>query len=54
MNGIFLMAFYCEAYEFCEGQCEHQCATCRQEDADEEAMQEDFAAFDDIQEHIQK
>ena len=35
------MAFYCEAHEFCEGQCVEQCEICRQEDIDEQAMQVD-------------
>ena len=41
MKGIFLMAFYCEAHEFSEGQCVEQCEICRQEDIDETAMHVD-------------
>lgn len=45
---IFVMSFYCEAYEFCEGQCSEQCATCQQDDIDEEEMLEHQEQFDDI------
>jgi hypothetical protein len=46
VSRIFLMPFYCEAYEFCEGQCDEQCPLCLQEDADEMAMREHFDSPD--------